>query len=78
MRFERARITISRRPSQAVAIDRQNILLFISSLYIFAESILDKEEDKDSNSDNGVKYLLVTLNCLSIVVTFAVQRVLHL
>ena len=33
--------------------------------------------DKNSKNDNGMKYLLVTLNCLSIVVTSAVQHVLH-
>ena len=33
--------------------------------------------DKNSNNDNGMKYLLVTLNCLSIAVTSAVQHVLH-
>ena len=33
--------------------------------------------NKNSNNDNGMKYLLVTLNCLSIAVTSAVQHVLH-
>ena len=40
LKFEPARIRISRRPIQAVAIDRQDIPLFISSLDIFTESIL--------------------------------------
>ena len=33
--------------------------------------------DKNSSNDNGMKYLLVALNCLSIVVTSAVKHVLH-
>ena len=39
--------------------------------------LTENVDDKNSNNDNGMKYLLVPLHCLSIVETSAVQHVLH-